>query len=258
MSRVAAICRGAFADGPMGEHQRGEAYARFVSCGIDPDGGKQLATVRTSCAIFARAVLHYAGLVTARPWRPGQGIFRGWLHGLDDHCPSWVKYTGAETPESGDVFFIQSPSHPNNCHVGIFIEPQGDGWCTAEGGGGDGTGCSMGGRPRVVGPRFDRWGRVLRGWWSARILADAAERATTIPPPPHEQATLPLPEDTRPRTLRVGNSGPDVAAVQRVVGAVPDGNWGPNTDAKVKAWQLAHGLTPDGVVGPATRAAMGL
>lgn len=46
-----------------------------------------------------------------------------------------------------------------------------------------------------------------------------------------------------------------VADVQRVVGATPDGIWGPKTDAAVRAFQSRHGLTVDGIWGPKSDAA---
>lgn len=55
-------------------------------------------------------------------------------------------------------------------------------------------------------------------------------------------------------SLPVGyNSIPDVRStvdVQRLVGANPDGIWGPETTEKVMAWQKAHNLTADGIWGP--------
>ena len=45
-----------------------------------------------------------------------------------------------------------------------------------------------------------------------------------------------------------------VKDIQRLVGATPDGIYGPDTVTKVKAWQKANGLFPDGVWGPASDA----
>ena len=64
-----------------------------------------------------------------------------------------------------------------------------------------------------------------------------------------------------PRDLQLENpymEGPDVVVVQRIVGATPDGIYGPITASLVQHWQAAHGLTADGIVGPLTRAAMGI
>jgi len=49
-----------------------------------------------------------------------------------------------------------------------------------------------------------------------------------------------------------------VKLVQEVVGAVPDGDFGPGTEVKVKSWQEANGLKADGVVGPKTIELMGI
>jgi peptidoglycan hydrolase-like protein with peptidoglycan-binding domain len=50
--------------------------------------------------------------------------------------------------------------------------------------------------------------------------------------------------------------GEDVAAVQRRVGATPDGVYGPKTSSAVSAYQRANGLQVDGIVGPQTWAHM--
>ena len=64
------------------------------------------------------------------------------------------------------------------------------------------------------------------------------------------------PSDTTPQTVwGEGETGPDVARIQRIVGATVDGDWGPKTTAAVKAWQTAHGLEPDGLWGPLCEAA---
>ena len=43
-------------------------------------------------------------------------------------------------------------------------------------------------------------------------------------------------------------------SIQQLVGAAVDGDYGPETTAKVKAWQSAHGLLADGIVGEKTMA----
>jgi peptidoglycan hydrolase-like protein with peptidoglycan-binding domain len=47
-----------------------------------------------------------------------------------------------------------------------------------------------------------------------------------------------------------------VKQVQAKVGVVTDGNFGPKTEAAVRAFQQARGLVPDGIVGPQTWAAL--
>jgi peptidoglycan hydrolase-like protein with peptidoglycan-binding domain len=49
-----------------------------------------------------------------------------------------------------------------------------------------------------------------------------------------------------------GDRGTIVAWIQRRVDAAADGDFGPATEAAVKAFQSKHGLVDDGVVGPAT------
>lgn len=46
-----------------------------------------------------------------------------------------------------------------------------------------------------------------------------------------------------------------VTQIQSLVGAAQDGVYGPETTAKVQAWQGAHGLTADGIWGPLSDAA---
>jgi lysozyme family protein len=58
--------------------------------------------------------------------------------------------------------------------------------------------------------------------------------------------------------LRVGSSGPAVAALQRALGITADGAFGPVTRRAVKRLQRAKGLTVDGIAGPATLAALGI
>jgi peptidoglycan hydrolase-like protein with peptidoglycan-binding domain len=56
--------------------------------------------------------------------------------------------------------------------------------------------------------------------------------------------------------LREGDSGQAVAAVQRLLGVTPDGDFGPITLAAVRGFQASHGLVVDGQVGTHTLAAL--
>ncbi len=52
--------------------------------------------------------------------------------------------------------------------------------------------------------------------------------------------------------IKRGSRGKDVERIQRAVKVTPDGIFGPETEAAVKAYQSRHGLVPDGIVGPKT------
>jgi peptidoglycan hydrolase-like protein with peptidoglycan-binding domain len=70
------------------------------------------------------------------------------------------------------------------------------------------------------------------------------------------QGTAPT-SSSRP-TIKRGDSGQYVAAVQRRLKINPDGIFGPATEAAVRAFQQRKHLSVDGIVGPATWAAMGI
>jgi putative chitinase len=52
--------------------------------------------------------------------------------------------------------------------------------------------------------------------------------------------------------LKIGSGGENVKKLQRKLGVTDTGNFGPLTEAAVKAWQSGNGLTADGIVGPST------
>lgn len=54
------------------------------------------------------------------------------------------------------------------------------------------------------------------------------------------------------RTLHRGARGADVIMVQKQVGILEDGRFGPSTEAAVRAFQRENSLVPDGIVGPKT------
>lgn len=52
--------------------------------------------------------------------------------------------------------------------------------------------------------------------------------------------------------VKLGSKGDAVKLVQAIVGAQPDGDFGPKTHNLVKFWQVANKLKSDGEVGPVT------
>jgi peptidoglycan hydrolase-like protein with peptidoglycan-binding domain len=82
----------------------------------------------------------------------------------------------------------------------------------------------------------------------AAILAGTAPSPTLIP---SVEPSLPAGSPGRP-TLRRPSTGPFVERLQAKIGVVVDGNFGPKTEAALRAFQRAHGLVPDGIVGPKT------
>jgi peptidoglycan hydrolase-like protein with peptidoglycan-binding domain len=76
-----------------------------------------------------------------------------------------------------------------------------------------------------------------------------AGKMTTVDPIPWIAARIAPPA---PAALSVGRNltKRPTKDIQRLVGAIPDGVYGPATTAKVKSWQKANGLTADGIWGP--------
>jgi murein L,D-transpeptidase YcbB/YkuD len=59
-----------------------------------------------------------------------------------------------------------------------------------------------------------------------------------------------------PRAVRLGDSGPDIASLQRALCVIADGEFGPATDTAVRRLQAQHRLVVDGIVGTMTRKAL--
>jgi N-acetyl-anhydromuramyl-L-alanine amidase AmpD len=92
---------------------------------------------------------------------------------------------------------------------------------------------------------------ILRADIQARIGTESGTAPTPRPPVPVGVYADVL--------LFRGSQGPQVAELQRQLGVTVDGDFGPQTEAAVRAFQRrTPGLKVDGIVGPATAAAMRL
>jgi hypothetical protein len=239
--RIVAAAHAALDPGPMGSTLRGDFYKKFVSCGYTQD----LSHVKTSCAVFVRAVLHSAGRRVTRPGKIGQGILGGWLEGLTFSHPAWEDAVGKDgvkrQPPPGAVFYraYSKRSSGTESHVGILLnEPEPGLWVTAEGGGSgtsedakllttqqiialNGTRCSISKLPKNVW-KLDSLSRALVGWWRPELLdkfSDGPAEVITMPPTSDDLITY---------------TGKYVKEWQTLLGLNPDGKFGKDTLAASK------------------------
>jgi lysophospholipase L1-like esterase len=186
--RIVRCCHEALDSGPMGENNRHVDYKSFIAAGEEPDGAsaEALTHVRTSCALFVRAIHLWCGAPPKGHYQPGTPMFDS--IGVDGPVtfgsPSFVAVGTAE-PCPGDAFFMADPDDMNNAHTGIFLNQAGDGsWTTAEGGGGDGTLCRL--RSRTIsGDHFaDDALRKLWGWFDCTKIGLPESPASGDTPAP--------------------------------------------------------------------------
>jgi len=101
--------------------------------------------------------------------------------------------------------------------------------------------CNVKGEPWHIQPiEVDGWG----GWASG----GRKDFGPADLPKPSEGMVFEYPGTP----VKLGSQGDSVKLVQAVVGAKPDGDFGPATERRVKAWQTSKGLLADGVVGSVT------
>lgn len=235
--RLVQVAASALAQGTLGQTHRADIYAAFVACGQAQD----LSHVKTSCGIFVRACMHWAGRQVPGRGVPGWPLVgapgASWL-GLAEIGAGW--HNPALAPSAampGAIFIKRAPDH-----VGILLAELYPGtWATAEGGGGDGTDC------KITWRTLDGSFPSLVGIWTPEFIG-----AGDPPAPPGsapEAATPALPivyHDPRPEAA---------AAWQRRLlahtpGCLPkygaDGGYGDETATATLAVQRAAGLELDG------------
>jgi peptidoglycan hydrolase-like protein with peptidoglycan-binding domain len=77
-------------------------------------------------------------------------------------------------------------------------------------------------------------------------------RCPQVPALPAATTDLALMRQDQNLVVVQGDAGAPVKVIQRQVGALVDGRYGPATVARTASWQRAHGLPPSGLVGPGT------
>ncbi len=163
--RMVRCCMEVLEGGTIGQNKRHDVYREFISCRQEENlqDAEELTKVRSSCAMFVRAVLHWCGINPTGPYKPDTAMFVSMGNVSLSH-PAFVTCNNTNKPNPGDYFYIQT-EHQNNGHTGIFIKEIGDNeWKTAEGGQGDGTECCLRTR-KITGKKFSDSSRKLWGWF---------------------------------------------------------------------------------------------
>jgi hypothetical protein len=180
--RIVRCCHEALDPGPIGHDDRHNHYKSFLAAGNERDDASAefLTHVRTSCALFVRAVHLWCGAPAKGPFRPGTPMYDS--IGVNSPAlftsPSFVG-AGTAEPRPGDTFVLVDPANWNNAHTGFFLDQNDDGsWTTAEGGGGDGTLCRFRSRT-IAGKHFADDARTLWGWFDCTQIGLPASRART-------------------------------------------------------------------------------
>lgn len=192
--RIVAACHQWLDGGPLGNKQRPADYRALVSCGFSPAlappyAASDIGAIKTSCAVFARGILHAAGRPVTRPGAVGQGIVGGWLERLTPSHPAWEWATDTagkrRQPPAGALFYRDySRNFGALGHVGFLLFETAPGmWMTAEGGGGDGTECRLSAAPKDFFAK-DTLNRIPIGWWRPELLDGFAQTAPAAPLPP--------------------------------------------------------------------------
>jgi hypothetical protein len=165
--RVVRCCHQALESGPIGNKAHHDTYRDFIACNQEATSARaeSLAQVRTSCALFVRAIRAWCGAEPTGPYRPGTAMFTSMGKVSFTHSAFVANEKGAE-PRPGDYFYISSRRESNDGHTGIFLRRTERGsWVTAEGGGRpDGTLCQLRER-RLAGHGFADDSRRLWGWF---------------------------------------------------------------------------------------------
>lgn len=143
-------------------------------------------------------------------------------------------HDGTKGIQPGDILYFDFPGGPNRVsHVGLALSSWRSGVDTVE---------------------FNTSGYAEGDQRNGRSVARKRRTSSIVGygRPAYGDGPTPEPPPSVEPDAEIGGNYTDrpTKDIQALVGAEPDGIYGPDTTAKVKAWQAANGLVPDGDWGP--------
>jgi hypothetical protein len=198
--------------------------------------------VQTSwCAIFVSYCLNHSGngkTINGAQSKRGYALCSAGIR--------WFKKKKAWFPvrlaQPGDVAFFdwQHDHDPDHTGIVVKVDLKRKRVLTIEGN---------------TGPKnLSNGGMVAKQWRSMSVIIGVGRPAydgvaiTSVVTPVVAPVEPPKPVVAPFKVIRVGSKGAQVKAVQKAVGAVSDGVFGPKTEAAVKVWQKKVGLPITGII----------
>jgi hypothetical protein len=218
--------------GVMCHHTAGPAEGIMPSLRLVTDGRPDLPGPLSQLCLGRDGT--YFLVAAGRAYHAGQG---NW-HGLTAGNSRFIGIEAEHTGRPGETWpTVQMEAYVRGAAAILTRLGAGPGMC-----------CGHGEYALPTGRKTDpRFGMAAFRRAVGEVMAGSAPAAPLIPV-----------NDNKGRpTLRRGATGELVLAIQRAVGVVADGTFGPLTEAAVRAFQRLRGLVPDGIVGPLTWAAIG-
>lgn len=174
--------------------------------------------------------------------------------------------TGVTRQYEGKTWYLKKGKAPSAAPDPTGIKGSNHGWGLAMD-----LGYDVGGKLTAMGgacfdwmcenaPKFgfylqtsDRNSKEFEAWHWQYCLGDNAPDGTAqVAPVSSSAPSGGLHFDYPGTPVQQGSKGDAAKLVQAIIGATPDGNFGPKSTEALKAWQTANGLKADGIVGPVT------
>lgn len=171
---------------------------------------------------------HDADVVSSKTDEIGKAIAEGIIgKGISSPKKAEEKHDSAPKKDSGHIYRVRKSAKDAGSQIGAFKDK------------GNAVDFAKKHRGYEV---YDEDGHLVYGKSAPKPAPKAKSKRHS------GSAIVPYPG----KLINRGDTGKDVQRIQRAVNVTPDGIFGRNTEAAVKAYQRRHGLSADGIVGPAT------